>query len=135
MEIAGDIMKERVVIYHANCLDGFTSAWAAYRCFGEEGTEYVPASYGDEPPNVSGRHVFVVDFSYARDVLIVMQRQAASLVVLDHHKTAAEAEDQLLREGHRVHACHGCCFRREEQVSMPDASWTPRTMPEQPMLT
>jgi len=82
---------KRIVIYHAACLDGFTAAWAAYRCFGETDTEYVAASYGDAPPSVYGRDVYIVDFSYSRIVLLAMKRDAASLLVLDHHKTAAEA--------------------------------------------
>jgi hypothetical protein len=52
-------MKQRLVIYHANCIDGFTAAWAAWRKFGDD-TEYVPASYGDAPPDVAARDVLIV---------------------------------------------------------------------------
>lgn len=83
-------MKHRLVLYHSHCLDGFTAAWAAYKRFGDS-AEYIPVSYGDEPPPVDGREVYVVDFSYPRDVLIGMKERAATLRVLDHHKSAAEA--------------------------------------------
>lgn len=63
---------KRLVIYHANCPDGFTAAWAAWKKFGDEDTEYVPASYGKPPPDVSGKDVLIVDFSYPRDVLLAM---------------------------------------------------------------
>lgn len=82
--------KQRLVIAHGNCLDGFTAAWAAYKKWGEEGTEYVFANYGDEPPPVDGREVWIVDFSYKRPVLETMKARADSLRVLDHHKSASE---------------------------------------------
>jgi len=88
------VSASRVVIYHANCIDGFTAAWVAYQCFRDDAV-YVPASYGDVPPDVTDREVVIVDFSYPRDVLLSMKERARSLIVLDHHKTAAEALDGL----------------------------------------
>jgi len=77
-----------VVIYHANCYDGFTAAWVAK--MDSPDARFVPAKYGDVPPDVDGARVLICDFSYPRDVLIAMNESAASLLVLDHHKTAAE---------------------------------------------
>jgi len=88
-------MNKRIVVYHSHCLDGFTAAWATWLKFGDEDTEYLPASYGDVVPDVSGREVYVVDFSYPRDVMLAMEKSAASLSVLDHHKAAREALDGL----------------------------------------
>lgn len=76
-----------LVIYHANCIDGFTAAWCAWRKFGHV-AEYIPAKHGDPPPDVTGRDVFIVDFSYPRETLLRMYSAARSLRVLDHHKTA-----------------------------------------------
>ena len=78
-----------VVIYHGNCPDGFTAAWAAWRKLGAD-ARYVPALYGDPLPDVAaGDTVFVLDFSYPRPL---MERLAEIVVgrlrVLDHHKTA-----------------------------------------------
>ena len=76
-------------IYHANCADGFTAAWAvSYALDGE--VELMPASYGDAPPDVRGRDVVIVDFSYKRGVLKEIAKAARSVLVLDHHKTAQE---------------------------------------------
>jgi oligoribonuclease NrnB/cAMP/cGMP phosphodiesterase (DHH superfamily) len=80
-------------IYHANCYDGFTAAWAVYQRYPL--ATYIPAAYGDEPPDVTGQDVVIVDFSYPRDVLERMHAQAKSLLVLDHHKTAEAALDGL----------------------------------------
>lgn len=80
-------MAKRLVIYHANCIDGFTAAWAAWCAFGDD-AQYMPAKYGDGAPVVNGLDVTIVDFSYPRDALLAMEEQANSLLVLDHHKTA-----------------------------------------------
>ena len=80
-----------LVIYHANCADGFGAAWAVIQAPGFDDAELFPASYGDTPPDVTGRLVVMVDFSYKRPVIDQMVEQCAKLCILDHHKTA-EAE-------------------------------------------
>jgi oligoribonuclease NrnB/cAMP/cGMP phosphodiesterase (DHH superfamily) len=52
--------------------------------------------YGDEPPNVEGRDVVIVDFSYKKKVLLDMADKATSITILDHHKTAAEDLAELV---------------------------------------
>ncbi len=76
-------------IYHANCTDGFTAAWAVRRALGDE-VEFHPGVYGEAPPDVTGRNVVLVDFSYKRAVLNEMAAKAHSVLVLDHHKSAQE---------------------------------------------
>lgn len=76
-------------IYHGNCADGFTAAWAVHRRFGNH-FDYFAGVYQQPPPDVTGRHVVLVDFSYKKDVLLEMGRRARSILVLDHHKTAHE---------------------------------------------
>jgi oligoribonuclease NrnB/cAMP/cGMP phosphodiesterase (DHH superfamily) len=79
-----------IVIYHADCIDGFTAAWVAHTFLGDF-PQYVPAKYGDAPPDVVGKRVLIVDFSYSRDILIKMAADVSEphhLLVLDHHKTA-----------------------------------------------
>lgn len=83
-------MKRRLVIYHRGCVDGFTAAWAAWKRFGDEDTEYFPAMHGDAPPDVTGRHVFILDFAYPRAATIEMNEKAMSLTVLDHHEKAQD---------------------------------------------
>lgn len=76
-------------IYHGNCFDGFTAAWAVWKRFGNC-VEFFEGHYGAEPPDVTGRDVIIVDFSYKRPVLMEMAKSARTIFVLDHHKTAAE---------------------------------------------
>lgn len=80
-------------IYHKNCTDGFASALAVKVWADKQSKEvdFQPAIYGDSPPNVRGKDLFIVDFSYPRDVLLEIYENANSIVVLDHHKTAKEA--------------------------------------------
>lgn len=76
-----------VMLYHANCADGFGAAWAAWMRWGDT-VQYLPVSYGQEPPEVAGKHALIGDFSFKRDTLREMGKSAKSVIVLDHHKTA-----------------------------------------------
>lgn len=78
-----------IVIYHAHCLDGFTAAWAFYHKHGDA-MEYLPGSYQGTIPDVTDRHVFLVDFSYKRDIIEAMLLIAKSVTLIDHHKSALE---------------------------------------------
>lgn len=82
-------MNERpLVLYHADCTDGFASAWVARRKM--PNAECVPVQYGQEPPRVTDREVYVLDFSYKASTLRMMADLSSQLVCLDHHKTAQE---------------------------------------------
>ena len=83
-----------LVIYHANCDDGFCAAWLHHRHSPRLG-EYVPAQYGDPAPVVRDRDVLIFDFSYRRVDLERMHREARLLRVWDHHKTAEAELDGL----------------------------------------
>ncbi len=78
-----------LVIYHGNCADGFSAAWCFWRKYGE-GADYLAGVYQQPPPDVTGRDVFLVDFSYKRAVVEQMLAQANSVCLIDHHKTAIE---------------------------------------------
>lgn len=80
------LLKDIVVIYHKNCPDGFASAWAAWKKFGDNAS-YLTASYGDDvPEGIEGKEVFVLDFSYTAEKLPILESKARRLVVIDHHK-------------------------------------------------
>lgn len=83
-------IKKRIVIYHGGCPDGFTAAWVAWCNWGDTDTEYHEAFHGNPPPDVTGREVWIVDFSYPRDVIERMAKDAESIRILDHHKSAQE---------------------------------------------
>jgi len=79
-------------IYHANCADGFTAAWAVWKKHPD--TDFYAGTHGEQPPDCSDRDVLMVDFSYKRDALLKIAATANSVLILDHHKSAqAELTD------------------------------------------
>ena len=85
-------MKPDICIYHGGCDDGFGAAWAVWKRWPD--VQFIPGVYGKEPPDVKGKNVLMVDFSYKRPVIEAMAKAAYSLTILDHHKTAqADLQD------------------------------------------
>lgn len=79
------------VIYHGGCADGFGSALGAWKELGDD-VEYIGASYDKPPPELpKDARVAILDFSYPRETLLELNEKVEDLVVLDHHKSAAEA--------------------------------------------
>lgn len=77
-----------ICVFHGGCDDGFGSAWVARALWGNS-VRFVPAGYGQPlAVDVTGRHVLMVDFSFKRPQMEDLDQRVASLVVLDHHKTA-----------------------------------------------
>lgn len=84
-------MKKPIVLYHANCLDGFGAAFAAFEKFKEGDNclcDFVPAAYGDDQPDFENRTVYLLDFSYRRAELKLLCGKAKSVTIIDHHVTA-----------------------------------------------
>ena len=84
-----------LVIYHGrNCPDGFASALAAWLYY-EGQAEFLGLDHGDikavdELPALEGRAVYILDFSFSPELLRSIEERAAKLVMLDHHKSAAD---------------------------------------------
>lgn len=79
-------VKAPICIYHGGCADGFTAAWAVWLALGD--IEFFPGVYGEAPPDVTGRDVIMVDFSYKRPVIEALAETCRTMLILDHHKTA-----------------------------------------------
>lgn len=78
------------ILYHANCVDGFTAAWTICR-HSDDLKETRPVNYGDPLPADIGEYdrVFIVDFSYPHSDLVELSK-TAEVVLLDHHKSAMD---------------------------------------------
>jgi oligoribonuclease NrnB/cAMP/cGMP phosphodiesterase (DHH superfamily) len=85
-----DKSKKIVVIYHASCPDGFGSAWAAWKKFGNR-AEYCAVNHADKPLSLKGREVYFLDLVYKLDVMKSIVGQASKVIVVDHHATAKDA--------------------------------------------
>lgn len=81
-------MPKPLCIFHGKCADGFTAAWAVHKAIGD--CDFHPGVHGEQPPGIAGRDVIMVDFSYKRPVVSEIMKEARSLLILDHHKTAKE---------------------------------------------
>lgn len=97
-------MSKPIVIYHGNCADGFSAAWVFWDKYGDA-YDYYPGAYQEAPPDVTGRNVFLVDFSYKRPVVEEMLKTARSVTLVDHHKTAIEDLGSLV-ENHEEFWLH-----------------------------
>lgn len=98
-------MSNTLCIYHKDCIDGFTAASVVYRFAkyngDEEGYSFLGAQYQDGSEKEvlerikagETKRVYIVDFSYPREVLHDMVKalpSANNILVLDHHKTARD---------------------------------------------
>ncbi len=84
-------MMKPMILYHANCIDGFGAAFAAFEKFrggGKNPCDFIAAAYGEDPPECEGRDVYLLDFSYKRMELIKLCDAAKSVTIIDHHVTA-----------------------------------------------
>lgn len=80
---------KKLCIYHGNCADGFGAACVVRMALGFERVDFHAGIYQSDPPDVAGLDVVLVDFSYKRPALIEMAAKAKSILILDHHKSAA----------------------------------------------
>lgn len=97
--------EKSLCIYHANCADGFGAAYAVWKAAKEKGTldhwTFLPASYGDAPPDCTPyEFVVIVDFSYPAEELRAMaESTAGDILVIDHHKSALPHLKDVALEG------------------------------------
>lgn len=84
-----------LILYHGHsCPDGFASALAAWLYYAGK-AEFLGLDHGDiksvdDLPALSGRAVYILDFSFTPDIMRAIEARALKLVVLDHHQSAAE---------------------------------------------
>lgn len=123
-----------VVLYHADCQDGYGAAWAAYKLFGDE-AEYVPVNAGDHDgalellkdmvPESDGKALYMVDFALFPDQLDVAAEMFDKVAIIDHHETAigwysdydgAENVELVLDKNHSGAVLSWKYFHREKEI-------------------
>jgi len=97
-----------ICIYHGNCADGFGAAWVVRKALGAD-IEFHAATYGQPVPDVTGKNVVIVDFSFPFATLVAMAETAASVLILDHHKTAQAGLQALPYAGANFDQFNDCC--------------------------
>lgn len=84
-----------LVLYHGKgCPDGFAAALAAWLFYGGQ-AEFRGLDHGEvntlaDLVDVTGRAVYILDFSLPADLLAAIDERAQRLVMLDHHQSAAD---------------------------------------------
>lgn len=84
-----------LILYHGRrCPDGFGAALAAW-LFYEGQAEFRGLDHGeintaDDLGDLDARAVYVLDFAFGPELLAEIEARVAKLVLLDHHKSAAE---------------------------------------------
>lgn len=77
--------KNIVILYHGGCPDGFGSAYAAWKKFGDT-AEYIPVKHGrPAPEGLTKKNLYFADFCYPKEIMDRLVSEAASVTVLDHH--------------------------------------------------
>ncbi len=89
------------IVYHANCIDGFTAAWATHKFlvenYGLVHIELLPATYqksfaAARKLAMSCSKLYIVDFSFPEDQLKELGTFVGrQVIVLDHHESTFKA--------------------------------------------
>ena len=89
--------KYNYVIYHKNCLDGFTGFFilTLTDTINENAIIYpdVPSS-SNIPPNIDNKNVIIIDVAYKKEVLSEIFKRAKQALFIDHH---ISIRDDVLR--------------------------------------
>lgn len=84
------ITKDIVVLYHAECNDGFGGAWAAWKKFGDS-ADYIPVGHESSlPEGLKEKEVFFIDIipdGIDEEKFKEIINENKSVVAIDHHKT------------------------------------------------
>jgi uncharacterized protein len=96
-----ELTQDILVIYHGNCTDGFSAAYAAWKKFGNQ-ADYLGMNHGEYEslPDVVGKTVYILDFSFSPELYNELLQKARDVILLDHHKSAYKLLCQ----------CKGCFF-------------------------
>lgn len=95
-----DPHRRHIVLYHANCADGFAAA-SIYSVKYPDAL-YLPIGYDDPMPlaveRMQGGSLTLLDFSFPEKTLFELAARVNHLTVIDHHATAGSAISKVGRE-------------------------------------
>lgn len=97
-------MKPIVVLYHAQCWDGFGAAWAAWRKLKNK-ADYIAVEHQTPPPKgLKNKIVYMVDFCYPEEVIKTIIKNNKKVIVIDHHairqKSICMAKEYVFDNNH-----------------------------------
>lgn len=87
------ITKGIVILYHADCNDGFGGAWAAWKKFGDK-AEYIPVSHSSSyPDNFSDKEIYTLDLTLPKEITERLLKTNKRLTSIDHHISVKEVTE------------------------------------------
>ncbi|MDP3725394.1 MAG: DHHA1 domain-containing protein [Nanoarchaeota archaeon] len=90
-------MKSTIILYHANCPDGFSAAWAAWKKLKNK-ADYLPVEHQTPPPQgLEGKMIYMLDFAYPPNIIQDLAEKNEKIVVIDHHTSAYASIISLIR--------------------------------------
>jgi len=85
-----NVLQDKVVLYHGNCLDGFSGAWVARKKFGNEAFYYGLNLYAEVPVWLKDKEVYFIDFCYETEIMKKIIAENKKVVLIDHHLAREE---------------------------------------------
>jgi len=83
-------MKSIVVLYHSNCLDGFSSAWVAWKKFGDKAS-YIPTEPQTLPKvKIKNKEIYIVDLGFSKKDIKKLIKDKNFVTIIDHHLSARD---------------------------------------------
>lgn len=80
--------KNIVVLYHGDCADGFSAAWAVWKKFGNR-AEYIKVFHRNPPPSgLKNKEIYLVDFIYPLTTIKKLITDNKRVTAIDHHFSA-----------------------------------------------
>lgn len=92
----GSVPVKVIILYHANCLDGFAAASVAWDYFHEthgDNLVMVPMAYNTPIPwdLMKDNNVYMLDYSRSPEEILPRVDELHRLTILDHHENAMKA--------------------------------------------
>jgi len=90
--------KDIVVLYHNDCTDGFSSAWAAWKKLGNK-ADYIGVNPGTAPiGGLKNKEIYMLDLIYPIQYLKKLVDTNKKVVAIDHH-VSNQKSFELINDG------------------------------------
>ena len=84
-------LKNIVILYHAECPDGFGAAWVAHKRFGDQ-ADYIGVYYNSPVPGgLNDKELYLVDFAYPVEIMKDLLSRNKRVTAIDHHISTQES--------------------------------------------
>ena len=88
--------KNKWVLYHADCMDGYAAAWAAWKTLGDSACYKAVRHHQPIPKLPDNIELYILDFCYPLEILVSIAQRVRKVVVLDHHISAQKDYEAYL---------------------------------------